>query len=349
MKCFFSLLFLLINLANVTGQSPVELQLIKQEDAEQLVPKLLHSSEMKDQAWGAYLIGKHQLREFVPALREKLLLKIPSVSQHEIQMHRVIVDTLILLEAQISAADFVPLYKKFPNETLILLAKAPEQNRQVLLSLFEQTENCSQWLPLGTLLASAKTPELALALLQRLRLDVKIFVTNSKEVGGTGYRLGYPGAIHIFPKDFPPIAFYDFTFVAQQDSFVFAKGRNSIYYERNVYGPNKGRPLGENELCPYFSINSYRLEFLADLLNVNSKDLGLRAPQLETIIWRGERHCQREFERIKLKLERLHRQLIRRLIKANLLTAQSAKNLQPNIAFEYFDYRKNQTIPLPKI
>lgn len=312
--------------------------------------QLLQSDKSPDQAWGAYLVGKHQLRELIPTLEEKLKLRSSGASWNELLVQRVILDTLILLGAQIPAEKLVPLYRRFPSETLILLAKSPEQNQKVLLSLFEQTESCSQWLPLGTLLATRKAPELALALLQQLQIEVKIFVKNTKsEEGGLGYPAGYAGAILIFPKDFPPIAFYDFTFFGGQASFVFATGRQPIYYNRNIYEHEKGRPISENRLCQDHTINSYRLEFLAELLNVDRRELGLRAPELESVVWRGERQCQREFERIKLKLETSYRRLVRRLVKANLLTAQSAKILQPNISIEYFDNRKNQKIPLPKI
>src|SRR5262249_19292277 len=128
---FILAVILLVSAAPAFGQekqsgSPVaEAGSLQPEALKDEVSRLLQSGDIKDQAWGAYLIGKYRLTEFISLLPNLL----NPVSQTEPAgagyLRRAIFDTLIQMEGVASSDILMPLYKNYPDEVLILLAKSP--------------------------------------------------------------------------------------------------------------------------------------------------------------------------------------------------------------------------------
>src|SRR5215216_6348077 len=100
--------------ASVDASSPQDSQIAEVKTE---VASLLATGEGRDRAWAAYLIGKHELREYLPSLIE-LLAPTSLTSSKEYLVDRAALDTLIQLQAQVPADVLMPLYDLFTDEVI---------------------------------------------------------------------------------------------------------------------------------------------------------------------------------------------------------------------------------------
>src|SRR5688572_27788670 len=93
---------------------------LQNEQLKSEVDRLFNSMLSKDQAWALYLSGKYGLKEYVPLILDSLQRSSNNSQDTAYLTCRVAFDSLIQLEAEIPASELMPLYKKFPDEVMIL-------------------------------------------------------------------------------------------------------------------------------------------------------------------------------------------------------------------------------------
>ena len=157
------------------AQEPVGSRSIEKVKDE--IARLILSENIKDRAWGAYLIGIYGLSEFSSALIE-LLIRSSDTSSSQAEsretgfLHRIALDSLIQLHATVPGEKLLPFYQKFPDEMIILLAQSPAENTASLLLLLEEVTRGIGWVAVCNLLTEVKAPGFAALLLKDVRIEV---------------------------------------------------------------------------------------------------------------------------------------------------------------------------------
>jgi hypothetical protein len=313
------------------------------------VSRLLESTANRDQAWAAYLIGKYELREVAAQIHPLLNPELNGQEDEVRFVHLAALDSLIQLGMTVPSDKLMPLYNKFPNEVLILLAKAPNENQQALLSIAQQAQRQAYWMAACNLLAESKARGFAAWLIKELKIEVRITVLDHED-GGTGTGIGC-GMIGIdasvpVPDGFPPTALYFLKESPERGAVVVAPGHNPIYYKRTV----SDRRIIADASFKSCNKNHYNhLEYLAALLNTTADELKLEAYPSHSITWQGAEKYQRKMAQIQQQVKASYEQVIQRLLEKNLLTDSEADGLAPMVVVTIEDLRKNPSVPLPAI
>lgn len=310
------------------------------------VGQLLASTANRDQAWAAYLIGKYELKEMASQLYPLLNPQLNG-PQNEIGfVHRAALDTLIQLGVTVPGDKLMPLYNKCPNEVVILLARAPQENQQAILSIAQQAQGQVYWLAACNLLTESKAPGFAAWLIKELKIDVQITVSDDKnDEGGTGGESGTfgIGATLTEIDGFPPTALYILEENAERGMVIAASGLHPIYYRRTVGDKSVIARIREGDK------DSYRLEYLAALLDTTVDDLEIKAHPRYSIIWQDAESYQRQVEQIRQQVKEGYERLIQRLLAKNRLTNSEVDGLAPTVVVTVEDLRKDPSVPLPAI
>src|SRR5215510_15241536 len=107
---------------------PQQLNTIHRVEVKNKVSQLIQSASTRDRAWAAYLIGEYGLKDFAPALIELLNPNSLDPDWETSLVHRAVLDSLIRLRINVPSDSLMPLYKIFPVETLIILARSPSEH-----------------------------------------------------------------------------------------------------------------------------------------------------------------------------------------------------------------------------
>jgi len=324
--------------------------LARLEEASAEASRLLGSRENRARAWGAYLAGAHGLKAHAPlvvALLEDA--DAATVGSEEAFVRQAALDALIRLDAEVPSEKLLPLYQLAPDETVILLARAPERNAGALLTLFADETTDARWLAFGNLLGEARAGGFAARLLAGLEMHATVFVYDRK--AERGYNGGYGGGCgesrHFFeptPEGFPPAGHYALTASPARGAVVVARGRRAVYYVRTVPGQG-GVPYLP---CEDVQRDDHRVEYLAELLRTTSDDLGLEARAFHTVVCRDERQCSRALAALRDETARAYAEVLGRLVRDGLLDASEASTLKPNLILNLYDQRDRRTFPLPE-
>lgn len=312
--------------------------------------RLLKSQANRERAWGAYLIGRHGLKELTPALIETLADPSLGGGWEEGIVRQAVLDSLIRLEVKVPTDALRSLPPNFADEKIILMSKAAEENGAALLETFDgelagESGPNVRWLAVGNLLAEAKARGFAASLLRGLKFVADITILDREDSYGRGHRGGCGGGCGSggWPEDFPPVGFYSLTARASRGAVVFAPGKYPIYYRRTE------RHDGG---CGYdytsYVRDFYRVEYLADLLGTTADDLKLDARPSHTIICKDARQCRGELVGVRQGIEQSYAVVVGTLVEKNLLDASDAAALPPDITFMLYDERQKKTFPLPE-
>ena len=317
------------------------------------VSRLLESTANRDQAWAAYLIGKNELKELAPQIYPLLNPKLNG-QQHEIgYVHRAALDSLIQLGVTVPADKLTPLYDKFPDEVLILLARSPSENQQALLSIAQQSQHQVHWLAACNLLTETRAPGFAAWLMKELKIEIRIAVFDPRDIGkgmgGIGGGVSVGDGVFGVPNGFPPTAIYRLTEYAKHGLVVAAPGLHTIYYERRVVQPGLAGQVGVSVTDRHGDRDDYRLEYLATLLKTKTEDLKFELRKWQSIFWRSPNQYQREVAQTRQQVQEQYQQLIKRLLENNLLTGAEAHDLTPTLVVTVTDFRANPSVQLPNI
>ncbi|MBO0860936.1 MAG: hypothetical protein J2P21_21120 [Chloracidobacterium sp.] len=313
------------------------------------IERLIQSASTRDRAWAAYLIGEYKLKEFAPALIE-LLNPNSFDPEGEIGfVYRAVLDGLIRMGVSAPSDSLMPLYKRFPDETLIIMARSPSEHRKALLSIAEQPGREACWVAACNLLAESEAPGFAEFLLKSLKIKVEIGVYDGGNRMGTGggSSLCIGDGMFQVPDGFPPTALYQLTDEPERDAVVVAPGAHPVFYERQVVEPGVANQRGIGVYNGSVERDRYCIEYLAALLQVSQLEIQERYSK--SIVWAGIEQYKVEAisfrELVKGNFERLKRQCVEK----ELLSESEAESLNPNLIITVRDLRENKTPQLPEI
>lgn len=317
------------------------------EHTREAVLGLSVSPHPRDQAWAAHLIGNYGLEEEDAVLLDLLS---PGSGRHDGEwgwVDMAVLDSLIQLGRSPPAEFLLPLYTRFPDQVVILLARRPEENREVFHGLLDEPARDTRWLALNNLLAETKAPGLAARLLRELEVQASVTVSDEGTLGvtdvpGGGLAIGC-GVPSRPPLGFPPWVRYRLLDRPLRGAVVVAPGPRPIYFERRLPADAGGSSARTGDR------NQYRVEYLASLLEVPVQALGFAARRSFTLKWGGTGAFLTEVEEIRRQLESSFENLVGRLLEAGLLTAQEAWPLRLRLRLTVHDVRNHRSIPLPAI
>jgi hypothetical protein len=309
--------------------------------------RLLESGEHRERAWGAYLAGLHGLKAEAPRLVE--LLADPALDTggwEEAVVRQAALDALIRLRAEVPAETLMPLRQSAPDEVIILLARDPRQNRPALLSLFVQETPAAQWLAAGNLLAETRAPGFAARLMAELKIAAHVNVyddDSDRSCGVSGGGDSYGCSAFRAPNEYPPVFYYFLTTESARGAVVTAPGRHAVYYVRSISpGCGRGADYGGGA-----ARDQYRVEYVADLLGTNEKELKLEPYSSREVVCREERQCRRALAAVRDEVVGGYTGAVTRLLGAELLDPAEAAELKPNVTLYLNDRRGRRPFPLP--
>jgi hypothetical protein len=346
--CVFSSLFTI--LPSHQEQTPTveyqQVNAIHKAEVKNRVDQLIQSASTRDRAWAAYLIGEYGLKEFAPDLIELLSPDLPGPEWEITYVHRAALDSLIRLRVSAPSESLMPLYERFPDETLIILARSPSENSDVLLSIAEQPGRTVCWVAACNLLAESKAPGFAALLLKSLKIKIEIAVSErgNRMYGSGGWGASIAcGLTSQITNDFPPTARYRLIQEPKRDAVVIAPGAHPVFYERHAFG--RGGSFGDQSV----ERDRYCLEYLVALFDQSVSQLALRESYFKAIAWSGTQQYKVEVislrELVAGNFERLKKQCVER----ELLSEAEAEALRPNLIITVRDMRENKTPQLPEI
>ncbi|HKV41960.1 MAG TPA: hypothetical protein VJX67_22340 [Blastocatellia bacterium] len=343
-----SALVLSVSSAGALAQEPVHYTSVApggfSGDPRIVVPELLKSTISENRAWGAYLVGQHHLDDFVPSLIEELRAEAEASSHMDWPLERSVLDSLIQLDAKLPPDLFRPLLDHFRAEAIILASNSPVDHQAELLALMRQPLSDSEWLAAGNMLAEVTAPRFAATLLGDIRVDVSVFVVDLDDGSGwgAGSHIGYSVACGAAgaptPAGYPPLAYYELTTGAKHGSVALGPGPHPVYYVRSATPPGGSGGSSSNR-------DSYRIEYLAEMLNTGVDGLHFRLTSSQTIRWQGAVAFERELTRLRQAAHNSYQGLADRLVAAGLATQDQIP--APNISISVTDKRGTGSTPLP--
>jgi hypothetical protein len=353
-RCVFSALFAFLTLSQETALAqepapaadPQQLKAIHREEAKNRIDQWIQSGSTRDRAWAAYYIGEYGLDEFAPALIDLLDPNSPDPGWETGYVYRAALDSIIRLRVSVPSEKLAALYERFPDETLIILARSPSENAEALFSIAEQPGRNIRWVAACNLLAESKAPGFAAFLLKSVRIKVEIDVY---EKGNRGIGRGFGGSSSCCggsshgPNGFPPTYRYELTPGARRDAVVVAPGAHPVFYERRDFGAG-GCPIDYP-----VDRDRYCLEYLASLLDQSVSELGLRENYSKSIVWSGAQSYKVDVISLRALVMGNFDFLKRRCVESGLLSESEAEALKPNVVVTVNDLRENNTPPLPEI
>ncbi|MHC4164848.1 MAG: hypothetical protein ACYSUM_22260 [Planctomycetota bacterium] len=302
---------------------------------------LAQGASPRDQAWYAWRAGERGDRAAIPELRRMLQ------DTADRTVRETVLDALIQLKAHVPWTELEDLPRRQLTRVLILQAQRPRRNRDGLLALLDRSLPHYHWTAVCNLLAARKAPGLAARLLARFEPTLRIAVVDPDDSRTHGWGLGVGNARGdgrlTVAEGWPPRAHYSLT---DGKGILIAPGRRPISYRRKVV--DKGtRGIGGS--APQEDRNPLRIEYLAQLLDADAKQLPLRARHDVQIAWSDARRFEEDVRAARRRVRSAHRQVVARLAERGLLTEKEAAALAPRIKLEVKDFRQPKSPPLPEL
>jgi hypothetical protein len=249
-------------------------------------------------------------------------------------------------------------FQKYPNETIVLLGKAPDRNAKAILSIFQrQILEDQLWFALGNLLLEIKSPEFPLILMQDIKQSpITVYVRNSRfslsrGLPGSGFKNIQPKNV---PLNYPPIILYEISVEPPNPIVVVFKGPRNFYAVPWIINSGE-RYISDERRLPYLSDSSlsveyrirYQLEYLSSILGLPEAEISFN--QIIHLDWKDSRHYKEEMRLQCSRILAINDRLTNRLRDRGLITASQAKNLGNSIALKIYDNREDKTVSLPDL
>ena len=318
------------------------------EDASAEAARLLRARGNSERAWGAYYAGALGLKQHVPLVVALLEEAGDAEGGAEASALRLAaLDALIRLGAEVEPEKLLPLYQSAPDETVILLARAPERSAAALLTLFADEMPSARWVAVGNLLAEARARGFAARLLAGLEMRANVYVYDSEDErgfnGGGGDGCGGSDFFAPIPEGFPPYGRYALTTTPARGAVVVARGLHLVYYVRA--GAERGGAVDSG--CEV-ERDEYRVEYLAHLLRTTVGGFEIEARPSHEVVCRDAQQCSRALADLRDETARAYAGVLERLAAAELMDASEAAGLKPDLTFNLYDVRDRTTFPLPE-
>ncbi len=357
MKSTLLLALVLHSIGTLQAQEPLNRP--KPEASTALVAQatqLLDSEDIRGRTWGVFMAGQYHISALLPQLLAFLPPPGPEVSVSDGQdcFYRSLVDSLIRLNADIPADMLSQLYRHYPDESIILLARTSEDNQASLLSIFQRPMPTVRWQAIGNLLVEKKSAGFAALLMKQMKeINVSIAVWNDNGGGGCGGSIGSGISERTVPEGFPPVALSSLTDKPERTVGVVASQPHPIYYQRWVFEPgDRFRMASPGSVWDSHygdGRDHFRFEYLALLLDERLEDVEFDSKPARSIRWMGPTDYVREVFTVCARALGQYDELVMRLAAYGLLTQSEVGNLNARVHLRVNDFRENKGIPLPEI
>jgi hypothetical protein len=309
---------------------------------------------MKDRTRGVYLAGENHVVEVLPILTA-FLPPPSSYAGNEYEcFYQALLDSLIRLRADLSVEMLTNIFERYPDEGVILFAKASRQKSTALLDIFQQPMPVIRWQAIGNLLAEARVRGFA-ALLMRQMQEINVTVTVSDAVASCGEPgSGLSGSVHrLVPEGYPPTAFYHLTDESADGTVLLTPRPHPIYYERRVVEPGQGADIESGGWTMSSHYGDYRdplrMEYLAMSLGQPVEDVRFDSKPLRVLEWTGPEALERELATICTGVLADFDGLAGRLSARGLLSISDAESIHARVHLKVLDFRQDKRIALPEL
>jgi hypothetical protein len=348
-----------------TQLDPYAILQAQRNQTEQLAASWLHSSDVRLQAWGAYVVLRDDHRQFTPDLIAMVsaydvsgwpvvFLKATPAQQDRHDAMLAILDAVIQLHASVHASEAARLYPEFPAQSLILLSRDGTDANSFLLEIF-RAEHLQQagWLAAGNLLVDRRVPGFAAAVLGAMTVHAKIRVVTTNTSGhGEGWAgdCGSDG-----PEDkpgWPAIGTYALLNCFSErtpDASLLAGGTDPAYYRRTVSALYKRVPRG----CCGFSgpdaesPDLLREHYLTRMIYPPQESPPLKSSLSQTVVWKNGDAFLEYLSNFVHQQKTMLIDVARKLTAAGLMTSNEASTVETQIEITIVDERDDKSAPLP--
>ena len=307
--------------------------------------KLLDSTDVRERAWGAYFVGQSRLSVLQPKMQS--VLRDAAVSDESLL--RSVIDAEIRVWADLPTEILTSIYRRYPDETTILLAQHPQNHVDLILSLFRDQRVSARWLALGNLLLETKAPGFPLVLMQELeKIHIIVSVHDPDDAGGgTGGGWGEGAGEFRLPIGYPPVTVY--SLVDHLTPELIAKGPRAIYAKKTVINPGESAEIhnGGGFIRDYWESNAYRLEFLSSWFDLPKDDI--RFNKYFRIDWKGPVRFAEDVTLLCSRILDKYDRILALLMDSNLISRSEAETLESRIFLKFTDFRRDKGIGLPEI
>lgn len=306
------------------------------------VTRDLASTDPRTAAWGAYAAGAyHVISATVPL--QRLLESPPALEGRERRAFLdVVLDALIQLNARPQAALLAAHAQSHPTHTLVLLANATER-QPVLLERLPKSAGLS-WYAVANMLLQDRAPGFAAHLLDPLRLQLTVSVSESGQVAGIEGTVsaGVGDGFDESPRGFPPHAEYRLESAARPGFVVLVDGPRPVYYSRTVEASFQ---YSTSQLLEAGPTDADRVSYLHALLA--AADVPLPADTLAFAKWTSSAALIRDIEDQRALVQRQYQNVVAALVGKGLLA--KGGTWTPRIDTRLVDHRTDRTTPLPSV
>jgi hypothetical protein len=300
-------------------------------------------------AWGGHLAGKYRLRETAPLLRDRLkFLREHRPGKAEVAQ-LVLLDGLIQSGATVPKAELRPLLLegKFRAPALILLAREPRKNADLLFQIYEKSWAKVPpvvWHAAGNLLAANRISGFALRLLRDIKVDLWVYVYRPdrrmigiNHRGPMGGKFGGVSTSRPVPPDYPPVAVYQLQLASEAlpGNVLLAPGPRPVYYQRKVSSQPEVDLRWRTSVSPDRR-HEGRRGWILQLARGHHRDV-FKVFISESVTWKDREHLDQEVERIQDRIRARYREIARCLEKDGLLSDKEAAGLFLRIETEIID------------
>jgi hypothetical protein len=359
--------------ANAQAQTdPAAIVRSQETQSAALAAAWLGSRDARVRAWGAYLALRDRRRELLPqliGLAEAYSVKAGPLSPPERDDHNAmlgVLDAVIQMDGKVPPEEAAPLYREFPVQALILLAREGPAASSFLLNIFleenspmaatglsmpvatDTSARTLAWLAVGDLLMNLKPPGFAASVLGGLTVDIRVRVVD--EGSGTGSSRGFgascSGGLPSPWPGWPPVGNYSF---AGPGHLLLAGGTDPSFYTRTVGGavPNS---RGNEFACDFrITREVLREHFLASLAGDLPGDPSVRSSVESTITWRNNELYLQDLCALIDRQQSLFETLTRKLIDARLMSADEVASSRPSLHVRTSDERSKKLSRLPLV
>ncbi len=146
------------------------------------------------------------------------------------------------------------------------------------------------------------------------------------------------------PGDFPSLATYVFHDQPMPGFWMLTRGTPPIYVTRHVAHTRRDWPCRDNSIPDK---NELRLCWLSTLARTSRASLGLEACSKHDLIWTSPEAYVEDVGRLRRAIEGRYAEVVRTLIRGELLPAAQGVPCKSHLVVEIVDRRTRAEVPLP--
>lgn len=306
------------------------------------IARQLDARDPRTTAWGAYNAGAYHREDMIPRL-QRILETPPSIldAREEYAFVSVVLDTLIQLDARVSAPLLGSYVDRFPVHTFVLLSNATD--RENLMTQLLPRLSGFQWFAAADMLFDDRSPALIdhLAGTVRLHLTVVVADSDTVAVGAGSVSGGVACGIGQTAPGYPPHA--EYRFEGERPGFhVLAVGPHPVYYSRTV-SRTLQYPVSQSSISG--PDDEDRLAFLRAMAPDNAASF--RAETVATVRWTNPAALAVRVQQLRSELSARLNHVVERAGQSRQRPTGVVMDIPVDVRL--IDQRRDKRIPLPDI